>query len=89
MEKPNALRERIVSTINDSKDRCGMTTTEFARRIGTSDSNAGKKLRGEVSISAEELVMVTFMFGIDFNEYLAVPAEELPEQIHPFGKRKL
>ncbi len=47
-----------------------------------------KKLRGEVALSALELIKTTHMFCIDFREYFFVSIDDLPEQIYSYGKRR-
>lgn len=80
MEDLDPITRQFLGVINRSKERCGMSTTEFARRLGMSDSNAGKKLRGEVVLTASELIKATYLFGIDFSEYFFVSLDDLPEQ---------
>lgn len=48
MEHLDPITRQYLGVINSYKDRSGMSTTELARRLGLSDSNVGKKLRGEV-----------------------------------------
>lgn len=88
MEDLDPITRQFLGVINRSKERCGMSTTEYARRLGISDSNAGKKLRGEVALSALELIKTTHMFCIDFREYFFVSIDDLPEQIYSYGKRR-
>lgn len=47
-----------------------------------------EKLRGEVTLSALELIKTTHMFCIDFREYFFVAIDDLPEQIHSRRKRR-
>ena len=44
MEDLDPITRQFLGVINSSKERCGMSTTEYARRLGISDTNAGKKL---------------------------------------------
>ena len=88
MEDLDPIARQFLGVINSSKERCGMSTTEYARRLGISDSNAGKKLRGEVALSALELIKTTHMFCIDFREHFFVSIDDLPEQIYSYGKRR-
>ena len=88
MEDLDPITRQFLGVINSSKERCGMSTTEYARRLAISDTNAGKKLRGEVTLSALELIKTTHMFCIDFREYFFVSIDDLPEQIHSRRKRR-
>ncbi|MGO5413719.1 hypothetical protein [Slackia isoflavoniconvertens] len=87
MDDLDPIVRQYLGVINRHKERCGMSTTEYARRLGMSDSNAGKKLRGEVSMTASELIETTWLFGIDFTEYFHVAFDSFPERIHPPRKK--
>ena len=88
MEDLDPITRQFLGVINSSKERCGMSTTEYASRLGISDTHAGKKLRGEFTLSALELIKTTHMFCIDFREYFFVAIDDLPEQIHSRRKRR-
>lgn len=88
MEDLDQITRQFLGVINSYKDRCGMSTTELARRLDMSDSNVGKKLRGEVVMSAVELVCITWMFNIDFAEYFFVDFGSFPESTRPPKKTK-
>ena len=47
-----------------------------------------KKLRGEVAMSATELVQITWLFKIEFTEYFLVGLGDLPESTRPQRKEK-
>ena len=83
MEDLDPITRQFLGIINDYKERSGMSTTELARRLGMSDSNAGKKLRGEVVMTAFELVCITWMFNINFAEYFLVDFANFPEPTRP------
>ena len=82
MEHLDPITRQYLGVINSYKDRSGMSTTELARRLGLSDSNVGKKLRGEVAMSA------TWLFKIEFTEYFLVGLGDLPESTRPQRKEK-
>lgn len=88
MEHLDPITRQYLGVINSYKDRSGMSTTELARRLGLSDSNVGKKLRGEVTMSATELVQITWLFKIEFTEYFLVGLGDLPESTRPQRKEK-
>ena len=88
MEHLDPITRQYLGVINSYKDRSGMSTTELARRLGLSDSNVGKKLRGEVAMSATELVQITWLFKIEFTEYFLVGLGDLPESTRPQRKGK-
>lgn len=88
MKKLDAITMQYLGMINQSKELCGMSTTELARRMELSDTNIGKKLRGEVALSGVELLKISYIFGIDTMEYFLVSADDLPEQVRPFRKRR-
>lgn len=88
MEHLDPITRQYLGVINSYKDRSGMSTTELARRLGLSDSNVGKKLRGEVVMSATELVQITWLFKIEFTEYFLVGLGDLPESTRPQRKEK-
>ena len=88
MEHLDPITRQYLGEINSYKDRSGMSTTELARRLGLSDSNVGKKLRGEVAMSATELVQITWLFKIEFTEYFLVGLGDLPESTRPQRKEK-
>ena len=83
MDDLDPVVRQYLGVINRYKENSGMSTAEYARRLGTSDSNAGKKLRGEVAMTALELIETTWIFEIDFVEYFHVALDSLPERIHP------
>lgn len=87
MKKLDSLTMQFLGVINESKELCGMTNTELARRIGLSDTSVGKKLRGEVPLSGVELLKISYIFGIDTMDYFLVSTDDLPKQVRPFRKR--
>ena len=88
MEHLDPITRQYLGVTNSYKDRSGMSTTELARRLGLSDTSVGKKLRGEVAMSATELVKITWLFKIEFTEYFFVGLGDLPESTRPQRKDK-
>ncbi len=88
MRKQDPIEKQFLGIINETKEKCGMSTAELARRIELSDSSVGKKLRGEIAVSGVELIKISYIFGIDVTEYFLVSSEDLPEQVRPFRRKR-
>lgn len=88
MKNLDPISMQFLGVINESKELCGMSNTELARRIGLSDTSVGKKLRGEIDLSGVELLKITYIFGIDTMDYFLVSTDDLPKQVRPFRKRR-
>lgn len=58
-----------LKTINDYRVSSGITIKALAAKIGMDEDSLSKTLRGTRKMTAEELIAISYTFGISLEEY--------------------
>jgi transcriptional regulator with XRE-family HTH domain len=58
-----------VTTINTKRKEIGMTVRALAKKIGMDEDLLGKTLNGKRKMTAEELLTLSKVLGLSFDDY--------------------
>ena len=85
LPQPGSPREIVAAEIRALLGRYGRTQTDLATRLGMSQSQLSKRLRGAIPFDTDELVKVADYFGVTVGSLFGEATQNAPRPDGPGG----